>query len=71
MFSLVFLIDCDECHHAFSRAKVFSLRFPPAVWQSGIDEMKVEAKNQGWYVNDTCCLCEQCVEQEKSRVENW
>jgi len=70
MFSLVLMIDCDECHHAFSRAKVVSLRFPREVWQASIDEMKSEAAFQGWYFNDYCCLCEECVEEEKSRVED-
>ena len=65
MFSLVVVIDCDDCHHAFSRAKVMSLRFPPEVWQAAIDEMKAEAKFQGWYFNETCCICEQCCEEEK------
>jgi hypothetical protein len=67
MFSLVVAIDCDECHRAFSRANVVSLRFPLEVWQSSINEMKNEAQFQGWYFNETCCLCEECTEEEKHR----
>jgi len=68
MFNVILLIDCDSCRLAFSRATVSSLRYPPQVWQSAIEEMKQEASFQGWYFNETCSLCEECIEEEQYRA---
>lgn len=68
MLNVVLLIKCDECAHAFSRAAVCISR-DPMKWQSAIEEMKSEAKCQGWYFTKHCSLCEKCIVEECTRAK--
>jgi hypothetical protein len=63
MFSVVLVIDCDECRHAFSRAAVFRAR-DLSHWQKVFADTKDEARFQGWYITENGCLCESCAEEE-------
>jgi hypothetical protein len=68
MLNVLLLLDCDECRIAFSRATVCNMR-DQTLWQSAIEEMKNEARFQGWYCTQNGCLCEECVKEECERAK--
>ena len=68
MLNVLFLIKCDECAHAFSRAAVCTSD-NPMDWRFEIEKMKEEAKFQGWYFNKHSSLCEECIGEECTRAK--